>query len=91
MLDVLSGYPSDHRTFNMDVDTEALWKQPLPSTPPRSPRGFTSSNKHRTRAFINKLHALLHEANFQQALQAAQDALAQKSMEEDLRSGRIKL
>ena len=86
MLDELSGCPSDHQTFIMDVDTAALWKKHLPPTPPRTPRGFTSSNKPRTRAFINKLSTLLDEANFQQALQAAQDALTQKSPDEELQS-----
>mmetsp|Transcript_19971 Transcript_19971/g.30636 ORF Transcript_19971/g.30636 Transcript_19971/m.30636 type:complete len:271 (-) Transcript_19971:1504-2316(-) len=86
MLDELSGCPSDHRTFIMDVDTAGLWQRPLPSAPSRLPRGFTSSNKPCTKAFINKLHALLHEANFQQALQAAQEALDQKSSEAELQT-----
>jgi len=86
MLDELSGYPSDHRAFIMDVDTAVLMWAPLPSTPTRLPRGFTSPNKARTKAFITKFHILLNKAKFQPALQAAQDALAQQLPESELQT-----
>mmetsp|Transcript_26665 Transcript_26665/g.41389 ORF Transcript_26665/g.41389 Transcript_26665/m.41389 type:complete len:113 (-) Transcript_26665:992-1330(-) len=81
MLDELSGC-----TFILDLDTAGLWKQPLPSAPLRLPRGFNSSNNPRTKAKINKLHVLLIKANFQHALQAAQDALAQQLPESELQT-----
>ena len=86
MLDKMSGCPSDHRTFIIDVDTAGLWRAPLHHTPSPTPRGFTSANKPRTTAYINRLHDLLRESDFNQIIEQAQHASANNETESIMRA-----
>ena len=86
MLDKLSGCPSDHRTFILDVDTDGLWKAPLPPPPTSPTRGFTSANKPRTTAFIQRLDDLLTNSNFHHIIMEAQQASTKKDPESVLQA-----
>lgn len=86
MLDKMSGCPSDHRTFIIDVDTAGLWRAPLHHTPSPTPRGFTSANKPRTTTYINRLHDLLTASDFDQIIEQAHHAIANNETESILRT-----
>ena len=81
MLDKLTGCPSEHRTFIIDVDTAGLWQAPLQPPPTSKQRGFTTKNKPRTTAFINELQDLLTKANFNQVLEASKTAISSNKSE----------